>query len=387
MLKKSHPNIVFDKKGVGYLDDAYGNAGDNLMFQTRGIKKGTFYNFEDPKQAGDTLKFYAIFFYLEHDFYNNLKRITEYFPEYFQEYLLSQSEAKPLSNAELQAVKARQEIIRLKTIEAEKQEQLEKQAEIEKAKRIKAYSKIITSDNLIVQPYLKARLIPFHSWTDTIRFISKYYHAVLQKHLPVIICDMTDAKTGEFTGLEINYLPDVILSTAKEYNDWFKNLKTYKRNTVGRKKGSVIRILDNPNKKILAIFEGYADGLSLAFHNRELRIITEETPNIWVTMGNNAENIDLPLGRYETVYICADSDSAGEKLVDCFRKKYEGQNIRIKERTFDGFKDCNEYIISEKEAIYETENLKNLKERLEAKAFENRLLKRKRPNDGVIQSL
>jgi len=379
-LRTIYPNGT--KKGNSfYIGNIHGDKGDSLVISLSGQHKGRFTDFATAEH-GDIFALFAYHFNLDTStqFKALLQRLSEYLG-------LSQSETKPLSQAEIQAIKKRQEQARLQAVEAEKQEQLEIRNKIEKAKRTRAYSKIITSDNLRVQSYLKARLIPFHSWTDTIRFIPEYYHAGLQVHLPAIACDITNAITNEFQGLEINYIPNVILSTASEYANWFKERNTYKRNTVGIKKGGIIRILDNPVKRTLAIFEGYADGLSLAFHNRELQIIKEGTPNIWVTMGNNAENIDLPLGRYETVYICADSDNAGEKLVDCFRKKYQGHSITIKELTFDGVKDCNEYIINRKEAIYDIEKLNNLKLELEVKTFENNLLNRKRPNEGIIQSL
>ena len=368
------------EKDYFVLGDISGNAGKSFKIKRREPRKGTWRDW-NGQEHGDIYELLSFHFSLDvkTQFYQLLQRINDYFN--FEPVI-----RKTLSQAEIISIRERQEQSRLKTIEAEKQEQLETENKIEKAKRIRAYSEIITSDNLRVQSYLKARLIPFHSWTDTIRFIPEYYHAGLKIHLPAIACDITNAITNEFQGLEINFLPDVILSTALEYANWFKERNTYKRNTVGIKKGGIIRILDNPVKRTLAIFEGYACGLSLAFHNRDLRIITECTPNIWVTMGNNAESIDLP-DRYETVYICADSDDAGEKLVDCFKKKYQGHNITIKELTFDGVKDCNEYIISKKKAIYDIKKLDNLKLQLEVKAFENRLLNNKRPNEGIIQSL
>jgi hypothetical protein len=338
-LKTLYPNGKI-KGNSFYIGNIQGDAGDSLVIALSGTYRGKWTDFSTNKQ-GDIFDLFAFHFNIDArtKFYQLLQRLSEYLG-------LSHLESKPLSQTEIQSIKARKEQSRLEAIEAEKQEQLEKQAKTDKA--LELWNEAICINHPTAQAYLEARGLNISFNNHVLRYLPEAWHSELKMNLPCIIALVRTTKRTPYIqsngqplmniqrgkpileykplGIERHYLPLEPQATAEDYKQWFKNKS--RRMMLGSKKGGVIKLNDSYKDK-LVLCEGLFDALTLLFHGRELGILSDtETPNVYAFLGiNNLTDIIIePM--YKEIYLLADNDSAGLNSIEFF-----GQNQSIKGRT------------------------------------------------------
>jgi hypothetical protein len=306
-----------------------------------------------------------------------LARLSEYLG-------LSQSESKPLSQSEIQAINARSEANRLRAIAEEQNALLETIKKQETA--LKLWNDAICINHPKAQKYLDARGLNIQFNMHVLRYLPEAWHSELKMNLPCLIALVRSTKGTPYIqsngqpsiniqtgkpyleykplGIERHYLPLEPQATAEDYKQWFKNKS--RRMMLGSKKGGVIKLNDSYKDK-LVLCEGLFDALTLLFHGRELGILSDtETPNVYAFLGiNNLTDIIIePM--YKEIYLLADNDSAGLNSIEFF-----GQNQSIKGRTdvkieifkTNSHKDLNELWLSklkEKPERSEPNELKNI---------------------------
>jgi hypothetical protein len=338
-LKAFYPNGKIKGNRL-YIGNIHGDKGESLVITLSGRYAGKGKDFA----TGESFDIFDIFAYhfnidARKQFYQLLQRLSEYLG-------LSHLESKPLSQTEIQSIKARQEQSRLEAIEAEKQEQLEKQAKTDKA--LELWNEAICINHPTAQAYLEARGLNISFNNHVLRYLPEAWHSELKMNLPCIIALVRTTKRTPYIqsngqplmniqrgkpileykplGIERHYLPLEPQATAEDYKQWFKNKS--RRMMLGSKKGGVIKLNDSYKDK-LVLCEGLFDALTLLFHGRELGILSDtETPNVYAFLGiNNLTDIIIePM--YKEIYLLADNDSAGLNSIEFF-----GQNQSIKGRT------------------------------------------------------
>jgi hypothetical protein len=362
-----------------YIGNIHGDKGDSLVITLSGTHKGKWTDFS-TNEHGDIFALFAYHFNLDTNtqFKALLQRLSEYIG-------LSQSNAKPLSDVELQAVKARQEQSRLQAIETEKQEQLEKQAKTDKA--LELWNDAICINHQTAQAYLQARGLNIAFNMHVMRYLPEAWHSELKMNLPCIIALVRDTKGKPYIqsngqalirqngqpileykplGIERHYLPLVSQATAQEYKKWFSDKCVSRRMMLGSKKGGVIKLNDSYKDK-LVLCEGLFDALTLLFHGRELGILSDiETPNVYAFLGiNNLTDIIIePM--YKEIYLLADNDSAGLNSIELLRNNHslKGRtDVKIEIFKPNSHKDLNELWLSkpkEKPERSDPNELKNI---------------------------
>jgi hypothetical protein len=364
-LKTLFPNGKI-KRNSFYIGDISGVKGDSLVITLSGKHKGKWTDFS-TNEHGDMFVLFSYHFNLDTNtqFKALLQRLSEYLG-------LSQSEAKPLSHAEIISIRERQEQSRLQAIEAEKQEQLEKQAKTDKA--LELWNSGLCINEPTAQNYLKARGLNIQFNMHVMRFIPNCYHSELKMNLPCIIAlvrtthgtpyikpdgqPLMNIQTGkpilEYKpiGIERHYLPPEPQTTAQDYKEWFRVKGLTRRMMLGSKKGGVIKLNDSYKDK-LVLCEGLFDALTLLFHGRELGILSDtETPNVYAFLGiNNLTDIIIePM--YKEVYLLADNDSAGLHSIELLKNNHslKGRtDVKIEIFKTNSHKDLNELWLSVKE--------------------------------------
>jgi Toprim-like len=346
-----------------YIGNLNGDTGESLVITLSGKHKGRWTDFS-TNEHGDIFNLFGHSYNLDTNtqFTELLARLAEYLG-------LSQSESKPLSQTEIQSIKARQEQSRLKAIEAEKQEQLEKQAKIDKA--LELWNEAITINHPIAQACLEARGIDISFNRHVLRFIPECYHSEYKQPLPCIIAlvrttqgtpyikpdgqPLMNIQTGkpilEYKpiGIERHYLPPEPQATIHDYKKWFSDKGLTRRMMLGSKKGGVIKLNDSYKDK-LVLCEGLFDALTLLFHGRELGILSDtETPNVYAFLGiNNLTDIIIePM--YQEIYLLADNDSAGLNSIELLKNNHslKGRtDVKIEIFKTNSHKDLNELWLS-----------------------------------------
>lgn len=144
-LKFLFPNAKI-KGNKFYIGNIHGDKGDSLVITLSGQHKGKWKDFS-TNEHGDIFTLFACHFNL--DINTQFKALLQRLSQYLG---LSQSEAKPLSQAEIISIRERQEESRLKAIEAELELTLKMQ---ETALRL--WNEAICINHPTAQCYLQAR--------------------------------------------------------------------------------------------------------------------------------------------------------------------------------------------------------------------------------------
>jgi Toprim domain len=363
-----------------YIGNIAGDAGDSLVITLSGKHKGRWTDFS-TNEHGDVFYLFAVHFNIDArtQFYQLLQRLSEHLG-------LSQSEAKPISDTEIQAIKARQEQSRLQEIEAEKAALLETIKKQETALRL--WNEAICINHPTAQEYLKARGLNIQFNMHVMRFIPNCYHSEYKQNLPCIIALVRDTKGTPYIkpdgqplmniqtgkpileykplGIERHYLAPFLIDAEdfmkmdwledddperhfKAHKEWFRVKGLTRRMMLGSKKGGVIKLNDTYKDK-LVLCEGLFDALTLLFHGRELGILSDtETPNVHAFLGiNNLTDIIIePM--YKEIYLLADNDSAGLKSIELLKNNHslKGRtDVKIEIFKTNSHKDLNELWLS-----------------------------------------
>jgi hypothetical protein len=362
-----------------YIGNIAGDAGDSLVITLSGTHKGKWTDFS-TNEHGDIFSLFAYHFNLDArtQFKALLQRLSEYLG-------LSQSEAKPLSDAELQAIKAKHEAHRLRAIQQE-QEALELTLKKQET-ALKLWNDAICINHPTAQAYLQARGLNIAFNMHVMRYLPEAWHSELKMNLHCIIVLVRDTKGKPYIqsngqaligqngqpileykplGIERHYLPPEPQATPEAYKQFFTDKSVARRKILGSKKGGVIKLNDSYKDK-LVLCEGLFDALTLLFHGRELGILSDtETPNVYAFLGtNNLADITIP-DRYKEVYLLADNDSAGLNSIELLRNNHnlKGRtDVKIEIFKTNSHKDLNELWLSklkEKPERSEPNELKNI---------------------------
>lgn len=379
-LRTLYPNGI--KKGNSfYIGNVYGDKGDSLVITLSGQHKGKWTDFS-TNEHGDIFALFSVYFNLDTNtqFYQLLQRLSEYLG-------LSQSDSKPLSDAEIQAIKAKHEASRLKAIEAEKQEQLEKQAKTDKA--LELWNDAICINHPTAQAYLQARGLNIAFNMHVMRFIKEAWHSELKMNLPCIIALVRTTHGTPYIqsngqpligqngqpileykaiGIERHYLPPEPQTTPEAYKQFFTDRGISRRKILGSKKRGVVMLNGcNPCHERLILTEGIIDAYSIMFNITDKNCTVKNASNplgamYWSFLGiNNLKDIVIPSHIKEIIYFI-DNDKAGNQSIEFLEQNntVKGRNnndlkIIIKRLKRNDNKDFNDLIIKEKPVTERTE--------------------------------
>jgi Toprim-like len=388
-LKAFYPNGKI-KGNRFYIGNIHGDKGESLVITLSGRYAGKGKDFATG-ESFDILDIFAYHFSIDArtQFYQLLQRLSEYLG-------LSQSEAKPLSQAEIISIRERQEQAKQRQIEAEKTalELIIKKQET----ALKLWNEAICINHPTAQAYLQARGLDISFNRHVLRFIESAWHSEYKQPLPCIIALVRSTKGTPYIqsngqplmniqtgkpileykplGIERHYLPLVSQATAQEYKKWFSDKCVSRRMMLGSKKGGVIKLNDSYKDK-LVLCEGLFDALTLLFHGRELGILSDtETPNVYAFLGiNNLTDIIIePM--YQEIYLLADNDSAGLNSIELLRNNHslKGRtDVKIETFKTNSHKDLNELWLSKLKEKPERSDPNELNKRRNQESLESLL--------------
>jgi Toprim domain len=357
-----------------YIGNIAGDSGDSLVITLSGIHKGKWTDFS-TNEHGDIFLLCAYSFNLDTktQFKALLQRLSEYLG-------LSQSESKPLSDAEIQAIKAKHEAHRLRAIQQE-QEALELTLKKQET-ALKLWNDAICINHPTAQEYLKARGLDIQFNMHVMRYLPEAWHSELKMNLPCIIALVRDTKGTPYIlnngkhligqneqpileykplGIERHYLPPEPQATPEAYKQWFTDRGISRRKILGSKKQGVVMLNGcNPCHERLILTEGIITAYSIMFNITDKNCTVKNASNplggmYWSFLGvNNLRDIIIPEHIKEIIYF-VDNDKAGNQSIEFLEQNntVKGRNnndlkITIKRLKRTDTKDFNDLITKKK---------------------------------------
>jgi hypothetical protein len=401
-LKTLYPNGT--KKGNSfYIGNIHGDKGDSLVITLSGRYAGKGKDFATG-ESFDILDIFAYHFSIDArtQFYQLLQRLSEYLG-------LSQSNAKPLSDTEIQAIKTRQEQSRLQAIESEKQELLETIKKQETA--LKLWNDAICINHPTAQAYLEARGLNISFNNHVLRYLPEAWHSELKMNLPCLIAlvrstkgtpyiqsngqPLINTQTGkpilEYKpiGIERHYLAPFLIDAEdfmkmdwledddperhfKAHKEWFRVKGLTRRMMLGSKKRGVVMLNGfNHCHERLILTEGIITAYSIMFNITDKNCTVKNANNplggmYWAFLGvNNLKEIIIPEHIKEIIYFM-DNDKAGNQSIEFLKENdsVKGRNsndlkITTRKIKLNNTKDFNDLITKKKPVTATTERAKN----------------------------
>lgn len=368
-LKAFYPNGKI-KGNSFYIGNIHGDKGESLVITLSGRYAGKGKDFATG-ELFDIFDIFAHHFNLDTktQFYQLLQRLSEYLG-------LSQSEAKPLSQAEIISIRERQEQSRLQAIEAEKTALLETIKKQETA--LKLWNEAICINHPTAQAYLEARGLNISFNNHVLRYLPKAWHSELKMNLPCLIALVRDTKGKPYIqsngqaligqngqpileykaiGIERNYLTPEPQATADLYKKWFSDKGISRRKILGTKKRGVVMLNGfNHCHERLILTEGIITAYSIMFNITDRNCTVKNASNplggmYWSFLGvNNLKEIIIPDHIKEIIYFM-DNDKAGNQSIEFLKENdsIKGRNsndlkITTRKIKLNNTKDLNDLI-------------------------------------------
>lgn len=368
-LKTFYPNGKI-KGNSFYIGNIHGDKGESLVITLSGRYAGKGKDFA----TGESFDIFALFAHhfnlnTKTQFYQLLQRLSEYLG-------LSQSENKPLTEAEIQNIKAKQEQAKQRQIAEVQEAILEREKKQENA--LKLWNEAICINEPTAQEYLTARGLDIKFNMHVMRYLPEAWHRELRMNLPCLIALVTDTKGTPYIlnngkpligqngqeileykpiGIERHYLPPETQTTPEAYKKWFTDKGVSRRKILGSKKRGVVMLNGfNTCHERLILTEGIITAYSIMFNVKDSNCTITDTSNplgamYWAFLGvNNLEEIIIPSHIKEIIYFM-DNDKAGEKSKELLKQNnsVKGRNsndlkITTKKIKLNNNKDLNDLI-------------------------------------------